>query len=469
MEKNRVEMSQRDRDVLKVMSGVLKGERTQSEAARLLKRSERQIRRLSRRMEVQGDVAVIHGLRGRPSNRRVAEAVRRQVLELYQSRYADFGPTLACEKLLEEHELSVARETLRQLLLKEGLWQCKRKREKHRQRRQRRACFGEMVQADASTHDWLEGRGPMLTLVGMIDDATGRLLCRFHEAETTVAYMDVLGRWMRKHGRPVSWYSDRHGIFRAEEKVSGYDEKRSVPTQFSRALCELGMELILANSPQAKGRVERAWGTAQDRLVKELRPAGARTIDEANAVLEGKFLPWFNRVCTHKSSSGNDAHRGMDKLDVEAILSIQEERVVANDYTICFETRRYQLLAPAWPGERGGKVIVEKRADGAMKIRFKGRYLEYDVLPYAKESAEKVPGALPPDPRSLAPEPIPAAGQNAKDRADASTRSAAVHRPAGCSGRTPALPCPSGGRRCGTSRSSWCPAPAHPWRTAAVG
>jgi hypothetical protein len=468
MEKNRVEMSQRERDVLKVMSSVLKGERTQAEAARLLRRSDRQIRRLLRRMEADGDVAVVHRLRGKPSNRRLAAAVRDQALELYKSRYAGFGPTLASEKLSQEHELSMARETLRQLLLKEGLWERKRRRDKHRQRRERRACFGEMVQADASTHDWLEGRGPMLTLVGMIDDATGRLLCRFHESETTVAYMEVLGRWMSKHGRPVSWYSDRHGIFRAEEKVSGYDEKRSVATQFSRALCELGMELILANSPQAKGRVERAWGTAQDRLAKELRLARTRTIDQANAVLEGKFLPWFNRRCTVKPASPNDAHRPIGDLDVNAILSIQEERVVANDYTIRFQTRVYQLLAPALPGQRGGKVTVEKRADGTMKIRFKGRYLEYQVLA-ADKSAVEVLVALPPSPRSLAREPIPAVGRNAKDRADESTRSAAVYRPAGRSGRTPALPCPPGGKSGGISNKPWRPAPTHPWRHAATG
>jgi len=259
-----------------------------------------------------------------------------------------------------------------------------------------------MVQADASVHDWLEGRGggnvsrgvgnasrgggeawrgPMLTLVGMIDDATDRLLCRFYESETTAAYMDVLDRWVRKFGRPASWYSDRHSIFRAEASVAGYDEPVSVPTQFSRASGELGIELILANSPQAKGRVERVWGTAQDRLVKELRLAQARSIEQANAVLEQKFLPWFNRRCTHAPASGNDAHRPIGKLNLDAILCIQEQRVVANDYTIRFDNHFYQLLPPVWPGQRGGKVIVEQRLDGTMKVRFKNRYLEYNAIP----------------------------------------------------------------------------------------
>ena len=313
MEKDRIEMSQHERDVLKVMSLVLSGKRTQAEAARLLGRSERQVRRLQRRLEKDGDGGVVHRLRGRRSNNALDKAVRTRALSLCRKHYVGFGPTLAAEKLSEEHDLPMSVETLRGLLLAEGLWVRKRHRDKHRARRERRACFGEMVQADASEHDWLEGRGPMLTLVGMIDDATDRIVCRFVASETTEAYMDVLGRWIGKHGRPGSWYTDRHGIFRAEEKVAGYDEKRAVPTQFSRALGELGIELILANSPQAKGRVERLWGTAQDRLVKELRLAKARTIEQANAVLEEKFMPWFNRRCTHKPASGNDAHRPLGK------------------------------------------------------------------------------------------------------------------------------------------------------------
>jgi hypothetical protein len=469
MEKDRILMSQRERDVLKAMSLVVCGKRTQPEAARLIGRSERQVRRILRRLRAEGDGGVVHKLRGRASNNATDASIRSRAVGLCRTTYAGFGPTLAAEKLGEEDGIVASVETVRGWMMAEGLWTRQRHRDKHRRRRERRACFGEMVQADASTHDWLEGRGPMLTLVGMIDDATGRLLCRFHESETTVAYMDVLGRWMSQHGRPVSWYSDRHGIFRAEEKVSGYDEKRSVPTQFSRALGELGMELILAHSPQAKGRVERTWGTAQDRLVKELRLAQAKTIEQANAVLEGKFLPWFNRRCTVKPASPNDAHRPVGRLDVRAILSIQEERVVANDYTISFQGRVYQLLAPAWPGERGGRVIVEKRADGAMKIRFKGRYLEYEALAAADAAAVKVLVAPPPNPRSLAPEPMPAVGRNAKGRADESTRPTAVHRPAGRSGRTPALPCPPGGTSGGISKRPWRPAPAHPWRNAAVG
>jgi ribosomal protein L35AE/L33A len=472
MEKDRISMSQRDRDVLKVMSGVLQGGRTQVEAARLLGKSVRQIRRIRDRLKAQGDGAVVHGLRGRPSNHRIAEGVKGWALALYRQKYAGFGPTMAHEKLAEEDGVCVAVRTLREWLLAEGLWTRKRQRDRHRSRRERRSCFGEMVQADASTHDWLEGRGPLLTLVGMIDDATGRIVCRFHAAETTESYLDVLGRWIGKHGRPVSWYCDRHGIFRAEERVAGYDEKQSVLTQFSRALKELCIELILANSPQAKGRIERLWNTGQDRLVKELRLARAGTIQEANAVLEAKFLPWFNRRCVVKPASGNDAHRPLGQhQDLAAILSIHETRHVANDYTIRFKSQVYQLLPPAHPGERGGKVMVEQRADGSMKIRFKGRYLEYrqvQAQEKPRKATVKVLGAPPPIPRSLALGPIPVIGK-AKDPVEGSTGSITVHRTGGRSGRTPALPCPPTGRSCGSSKQTWRPAPHHPWRQAANG
>ncbi len=469
MEKDRILMSQRERDVLKVMASVLAKKRTQVEAARLIGRSERQVRRLLRRLEAQGDTGVIHQSRGRPSNHRIDASRREAALGLCRTKYAGFGPTLAREKLKEDDGIEISVETLRGWLLAEGLWQPKRHRDKHRQRRVRRSCFGEMVQADASEHDWLEGRGPMLTLVGMIDDATDRIVLRFHESETTAAYMDVLGRWIRKHGRPVSWYSDRHGIFRAEESVAGYDEKQSVPTQFSRALGELGMELILANSPQAKGRIERLWNTCQDRLVKELRLAGAKTLDQANAVLEEKFSGWFNRRCANPPASANDGHRAIGGLDLNAILSIQEQRVVMNDYTIRFQNQVYQLLPPAWPGQRGGKVIVEQRSDGTLKVRFKGRYLAFQPVPEASANGpdgQETLGAPPPNPRSLTPGLIPVIQANGP--AAIAAGPITVHQAGGRSGRTPALPCPPADTTVGSSNKPWRPASTHPWRKSAI-
>ncbi len=458
-------MSLRERDVLKVMAAVLAGTRTQVEAARLLGRSERQIRRLQRRMEDEGDGGVIHKLQGRVSNNSKAATQRPRVLELCRTCYAGFGPTLAAEKLLEIDRIPLSVETVRRWLISAGLWERKRHRDKHRHRRARRDCFGEMLQADASEHAWLEDRGPVLTLVGLIDDATSRVMLRFYPSETTVAYMDLLGRWVRKWGRPGSWYSDRHGIFRAEESVAGYDQKQSVPTQFSRAISELGMELIMANSPQAKGRVKRLWGTAQDRLVKELRLAKARSIDEANVVLE-KFVAWFNRHKSAKPSSPNDAHRDRGGFDLDAILSVQEKRVVSNDYTIRLDNRIYQLHPPVLPGERGGRVIIEKHLDGTMKVRFKQMYLSFSEV---IERTATDPGALPPDPRSLTHGLIPViGGKNGKikanDPANRLTGSITVHQTGGRSGRTPALPCPPDGGSCGSSSKSWRPAPGHPWR-----
>src|SRR3954452_19936036 len=287
---DRIPMSQRERDVLKVMDAVLSGERTQAEAGRLLGLSTRQVRRLQRKLEAGGDRAIVHGLRGKPSNHQADAEFRQSVLEAYRARYADFGPTFASEKLAEEG-LLVCPQTLRRWLLAAGLWQRRRRRDPHRSRRPRRACFGELVQMDASEHDWLEGRGEEMVLISMIDDATSRVLARFYPAGTVEAHMDLLGRWLRRYGRPVALYTDRHSIFEPQDKGKALPDAE---TQFGRALRELGIELIRARSPQAKGRVERSFGTAQDRWVKELRLAAARTAAAANAVLD-RLLPAHNR------------------------------------------------------------------------------------------------------------------------------------------------------------------------------
>ena len=382
-------MSQRERDRLKVMSLVLKKERTQAEAGRLLGLSERHIRRIQRKLEAQGDGAIVHKLRGRPSNRRIDPDYRQEVMMAYRAELLDFGPTFASEKLAQR-KLPVAVRTLRQWLLAEGLWQRQRKSDPHRQRRDRRPCLGELVQADGSHHDWLEGRGPWMVLVVMIDDATSKTLARFYPAETTEAYMDLLARYLRKRGRMTAMYVDRDSIFRAE-RHDPHDPQPTL-TQFKRALCELEIGLILANTPQAKVRVERFNKTAQDRLVKELRLAKASTMPEANQVLEKVFLPWFNQRCTVKPSSPNNAHRPLHpSMQLPAILSIQEKRHVTNDYTIRLDNQLYQLLPPALPGLRGGKVTAQKRADGTLHLCFQGRYLKYKALGSAKAS-----GALPP-------------------------------------------------------------------------
>ena len=385
MLEDRIAMSQKERDVLKVMSLVLKGQRTHVEAGRLLELSDRQIRRILKRLRDQGDVAVVHRLRGRPSNRRYDPALKEQVLAIYRQEYADFGPTLATEKLAQRG-IDLSADTLHRWLIQAGLWQRQRNRDRHRSRRPRRTCWGELVQADGSHHDWLEGRGPWMVLLVLIDDATSKVMARFYPAETTEGYMDLLGRYLRKWGRMVALYSDRHSIFTGQAQG-----KAPARTQVARALEELAIGWIAAHSPQAKGRVERFHGTAQDRLVKELRLAKAATMDQANQVLEQTFLPWFHRHCTVKAASGNNAHRPLHpSLHLAAILSVQEPRTVGNDYTIRYDNQIYQLLPPVYPGLRRGQVIVEERLDGSRHIRFKNHYLKYHLW----QPTYQQPGAL---------------------------------------------------------------------------
>jgi hypothetical protein len=452
-EEDRIAMSQRERDVLKVVQSVVDGKRSQAEAARLLKLSSRQVRRLQRKLEKHGDAALVHGLRGKPSNRRRDAAFRTKVLDAYRRRYGDFGPTFACEKLAEEN-LVVSPETLRGWLLAEGLWQRRRQRDPHRRRRPRRACFGELVQIDTSLHEWLEGRGEQIVLINMIDDATSRVLARFYPSDSAEAHFDLLQRWLKKHGRPVALYSDRHGIFEAHKKGEPDYEGE---TQFSRALRELDIELIKAHSPQAKGRVERSFGTAQDRWVKELRLAKAKTCDQANAVLE-RLLPEHNRRFGRLPRDASDAHRLLGKHRLEAILSIQTERVVSNDYTVRFRNRFFQLLKPVYPGERGGRVVIEERLDGTLAIRFKSHYLHYEEITLRDHRCE----ATQPESNSSAE---PETGEVKSERgAQEQPRPSGMRPTAGRSGRTPAEPYPPDGESSDTAKSPRRPAENHPWR-----
>jgi hypothetical protein len=451
---DRIVMSQRERDLLKVMGPVLEGQRTQGEAARLAGMSVRHIRRVQCKLKKKGDAALVHGLRGKPSNRRFKAAFRRKVVAAYRQQFAGFGPTFACEKLLEL-ELAVSPDTLRRWLIEEGLWQRQRRREPHRSRRPRRACFGELVQMDASIHDWLEGRGEDLVLVSMIDDATGRVLARFYHEGTVEAHMDLLGRWLRRSGRPLALYTDRHSIFEPQDKG------RALPdavTQFGRALRDLNIELIRARSPQAKGRVERSFGTAQDRWGKELRLAGVRTLDEANAVLE-RVLPDHNRRFARSALDSSDAHRTLGSgFNLAAILSLQEQRVVSNDYTIRFHNRFYQLLPPIYPGERGGRVTIETRLDGTLAIRFQKHYLK------CQEMAASLLGGSAPKPPEFSALAADASAHEKGRALQHKAQPSGVQPTAGRSGRTPAEPYPPDGAEKNKPTQSSRPAKDHPWR-----
>jgi hypothetical protein len=313
---------------------------------------------------------------------------------------------------------------------------------------------------DASIHDWLEGRGEEVVLLTMIDDATSRLLARFYRAGTVETHLDMLGHWLRRHGRPLAVYTDRHSIFEPQDKG------RALPdgvTQFGRALRELDIELIRARSPQAKGRVERSFGTAQDRWVKELRLAGARTVAEANAVLE-RVLPDHNRRFAQPARQSGDAHRALGAaFPLAAILSLQEQRVVSNDYVIRFQNRFYQLLPPIYPGERGGRVTIETRLDGTMAIRFQKHYLKYQEVTPGGSLGGSAP--KPPEFSALAGD----ASATKEGRTSATKAQPSGVQPAGGrSGRTPAEPYPPDGAKENKTKQPWRPAKDHPWRKAVI-
>jgi hypothetical protein len=451
-------LSQRELDILKILAPVLQGQRTQTEAARLLGVTPRHVRRLLAKIRDGGDTALAHGLRGRPSNHQADADLRARVLRAYQDHFHDFGPTLACEKLAKL-KLHVGVETLRRWLTEEGLWQPRQCRDTHRRRRARRDCFGELVQMDTSIHDWTEGRGEPMVLVNMIDDATSRILAGFYTGETVEAHFDLLGQWLSRHGRPVALYTDRDSIFEYHSKGRGDPDGL---TQFGRALQELGIELILARSPQAKGRVERFFQTAQDRWVKEMRLAAVATRAGANVLAQQRLIPEFNRRFTVSPASPQDAHRPLGtEHKLAAILSIQHERVVTNDYTIRFENRIYQVDKPIWPGLRGGRVVIELRLDGTMAIRFENKYLKWHEF---VAGVDALGGSAPQTPRRLAPgRPTPGEEEEGQPSTGEGQPSG-VQPSVGRSGRTPAEPYPPDGAAEDSKKGPYRPAADHPWR-----
>jgi DNA-binding CsgD family transcriptional regulator len=456
-QKDQVSLSQRELDILKVLAAVRAGQRTQVEAARLLGITSRHVRRLLRKIQDQGDAALAHGLRGQPSNRQAMADLRRRVLHAYRADFHDFGPTLACEKLAD-CGLHVSRETLRRWLIQEDLWQPRQRRDVHRRRRARRACFGELVQMDTSIHDWTEGGEPMV-LVNMIDDATSRVLSGFYQGETVEAHFDLLGQWLQRYGRPVALYTDRDSIFEYHSKGRGDPEGL---TQFGRALQELGIALILARSPQAKGRVERFFQTAQDRWVKEMRLAGVKTRPQANELARLLLIPQFNRRFTVTPASPSDAHRPLGPgHNLGAILSIQHHRVVANDYTVRFQNRIYQVGKPVYPGLRQGRVVIELRLDGTMAIRFGDKYLKYQEV---TQRGEALGGSAPQTPRSLPPSRPTPAGAETGQPSGKEDQPAGVQPTDGRSGRTSAEPYPPDGAEEDTKKGPYRPAANHPWR-----
>ena len=378
-------MTQAERDRLVALKKAKKKLITQKEAAGELGISERHVRRLLHQLKKRGDKAVVHALRGLPSNRRIEETERSRALKiLLQDVYRGFGPTLAAEYLNGKHDLEVGRETVRQWMIAAKLWRAHPKRvEAIHQWRPRRSRFGDLVQWDTSIHAWLEGRGEEMVLINMIDDATSRWLARFVRSDSTVENMNVLERYLKERGRPLAFYTDKAAIFQTAEKTKRWesaaakDRPELPPTQIGRALRELGITWIAAHSPQAKGRVERGFATAQDRLVKGMRVAGITTMEQANHYLETEFLPWCNATIAVSPASADDAHRPLEKQhDLAAILSYVETRQVNNDYTIQWDAKIYQIARKSiCVGLRGAVVRVEQRREGSLAVRFRDQYL----------------------------------------------------------------------------------------------
>jgi transposase len=374
MPKETIELSLKERDRLRVVHEVEQGYITASEAARAIGISYRQFRRILARWRAEGDKGLAHRLRGRPSNRRTPKASQTEALRLIAEKYPDFGPTLVSEKLAS-HGIALSRETVRKLMIDAGHWSERKRKERHRRRRERRRCFGELVQVDGSHHDWLEGRGKRMVLIAMIDDATSRVIARFYPGESMEGLMGTLRIWLETHGRPRAIYADRHSLWVSQAGVPG-EREAGDSTQLRRALRQLGIDFIPAGSPQAKGRVERLFGTLQDRLVKEMRLKHIDNIDDANRFLVDEYLPWHNGTYTVDPACRADAHGKLGRgLDVDLILSRQEERTVANDYTVRWHNRLFQIEPPAYPGLRGGRVAVAELFDGSVEILYRERKL----------------------------------------------------------------------------------------------
>src|SRR6516225_2805221 len=406
MQEGQLLMTQADRDRLVALKKAKKRLITQQEAAEELELSVRHVQRLLYGLQQRGDQAVVHRLRGRPSNRKIEEKVEREAVKILSAPvYEGFGPTLACEYLANKHGIEVSKETVRQWMIRAQRWKGKKARigQVHSWR-PRRSRFGELVQWDTSEHDWLEGRGEKLYLIAMIDDATSRLFARFVRHDSTEENMKLLWSYVEKFGRPVSFYTDKASLFQTAEKRKRDEpgvEKDPVelpPTQIGRALRELGITWIAAHSPQAKGRVERNFATAQDRLVKGMRVAGVKTLEEANEYLIHQYLVWWEREMTVEPANADDAHRPLEKShNLAASLSHVETRRVGRDYTVRWNGKLYQIGRPAiTPGLRKAQVRVEQRLDGSLAIRHREQYLPIEEC----ELPQKVRSAAQPKPAS---------------------------------------------------------------------
>src|SRR5580692_2930045 len=414
-------MSKRELNRIDVLARLDAGRLTSVAAADLMRVTVRQTHRVLKRYRDGGAPAIANRRRGRPSNNRLSDAVRDYAIALVRQYYADFGPTLVAEKLAEGHDLRVSRETLRGWMRQAGIWLPRAERKRIQQPRHRREHVGELIQIDGSDHRWFEDRAAPCTLLVFIDDATSRLMeLRFVPSESTFAYFETLKSYLQHHGRPVAFYSDKHSIFRVSKEDAASGDGM---TQFGRALSELNIEILCANTSQAKGRVERAHHTLQDRLVKELRLAGISTIEAANAFLPN-FVADYNGRFAKPAARDQDFHRSVDpRQDLDQILCWREQRQVSHQLVVNYNRMKLTLRPEGLAVRLRGKMVeIYDFPDGRLEVRWKGRSLPYsafdklqrvshaaivenkrlgEVLAWIKEQQDRQPGlnTIPDGPR----------------------------------------------------------------------
>lgn len=376
--KDIIAMTQEELKRLHVIRKALDKSITQVEAANIIGLCLRQVQRIVRAVRTEGDKGIINKSRGQLSNRALPNKIKDKALKLYKEKYHDFGPTLGSEKLFEIDKIKLNDETLRLWLIGAGISYKKRKARPHRQWRQRKSCFGEMIQMDGSHHNWFESRGPECVLMGYIDDATGRPFGRFYPYEGTLPAMDSFVRYVKKYGIPVSLYLDKHATYKSTKKQTIEDELNNIEplSQFARAVAELGVDVIYAGSPQAKGRIERLFNTFQNRLIKEMRLKGIKTIEQANKFL-ASYLPVYGKRFSVSPANDADLHRVIPAgLCFNKTFCVKTKRALRNDFTVAHDEKLYQIE----DNVRTKEVTVEERIDGSMLITYKSLSLKFKEI-----------------------------------------------------------------------------------------
>jgi len=387
-----ITMSQKEVKKYDIIKKVINKELNGPASAKLLNLTSRHIRRLKKRVKEKGIKGLIHGNRGKPGNRAIPDEEKQKIIDLLRKHYHDFGPSFAAEKLNERHKIKRDKGTVRSIMINKGLWKPKqKKKEKHREWRQRKASYGEMIQYDGSYEYWFEDRADKCCLLAGIDDGSGRVWTKFDDHEGVQPTFNFWRDYIGRFGKPYSIYVDKFSTYSMNHKLA--KENPDTLTQFERAMAELGIEVIHAHSPEAKGRVEKLFHTLQDRLIKELRLNGISTIKEANKFLEEEFLPKFNAQFAVEPRTKANLHKQLTKREkngLDSVLSRQYERVVRNDFTVSHQKKYYQLLKEQSVTIcKKDKITVEERLDGTTHFRLRGKYLNYRLLPEKPKKANK--------------------------------------------------------------------------------